>query len=85
MTHKDRTTLDYIKPGAEDRIRSRSDFDFNDRDGDHKLTLAEFIAFMADLDPEMSAEECRIGFVEIDINHDGVITLDEFRAWWGEP
>lgn len=85
MTHKDRTTLDYLKPGAEERIRSRADFDFNDRDGDHQLTLDEFRQFMANLDPEMTAEESRIGFDEIDTNHDGVITLDEFRAWWREP
>ena len=82
MTHKDRTTRDYIKPGTEDRIRSRADFDFNDRSGNHQIALPEFILFMADLDPDRSAEECRIGFKEIDINHDGVITLDEFRAWW---
>ncbi|HEY6643025.1 EF-hand domain-containing protein [Povalibacter sp.] len=81
MTHKDRTTLDYLKPGAEERIRSRADFDFNDRDRDHQLTPEEFIRFMADLDPEMSKEECLIGFHEIDTNEDGVITLDEFRAW----
>jgi calmodulin len=85
MTHKDRTTLDYLKPGAEERIRSRADFDFNDRDGDHRLTLSEFLQFMANLDPEMTAEESRIGFDEIDTNHDGVITLEEFRAWWREP
>ena len=84
MTHKDRTTLDYLKPGAEERIRSRADFDFNDRDGDHQLTLSEFLQFMANLDSEMSAEESRIGFEEIDTNHDGVITLEEFRAWWRE-
>ena len=85
MTHKDRTTLDYLKPGAEERIRSRADFDFNDRDGDHQLTLSEFLQFMVNLDPEMTVEESRIGFDEIDTNHDGVITLDEFRAWWREP
>ncbi len=85
MTHKDRTTLDYIKPGAEERIRSRADFDFNDRDHDHQLKLNEFLQFMADLDPEMTQEECRIGFDEIDTNHDGMISLAEFRAWLGEP
>ncbi len=84
MTHKDRTTLDYLKPGTEARIRSRADFDFNDRDHDHQLTLREFLQFMADLDPEMTEEEGRIGFDEIDTNHDGLINLNEFRAWWGE-
>jgi Ca2+-binding EF-hand superfamily protein len=31
---------------------------------------------------DMSEEECRIGFEEIDTDADGAITFDEFKAWW---
>jgi Ca2+-binding EF-hand superfamily protein len=81
---KDRTTRDYIRPGTEERGRQREDFRFNDSDGNDQLTLDEFMRFMAELDPEMSEEECRIGFEEIDTDHDGAISFDEFRAWWSE-
>jgi hypothetical protein len=29
----------------------------------------------------MTAEECQIGFDEIDSNRDGAIEFDEFKAW----
>jgi len=81
---KDRTTRDYIRPGTEERGRQREDFKFNDSDGNDQLTLDEFMRFMAELDPEMSEEELRIGFEEIDTDGDGAISFDEFRAWWSE-
>jgi Ca2+-binding EF-hand superfamily protein len=82
MSKKDRTVRDYIKPGSEERGRLREDFRFNDADGNEQLSLSEFMRFMTELDPEMSEEECRIGFEEIDADHDGMISFDEFRAWW---
>lgn len=82
MADRDRTTLDYVRPGAEERGRLREDFDFNDANKDGTLTLGEFSRFMKNLDPEITAEECTIGFEEIDTNGDGGIGFDEFFAWW---
>lgn len=39
---------------------------------------------MSTLDPEMTPDECRSGFEEIDIDGDGTIEFDEFSAWWDE-
>ena len=80
--NRDRTTLDYVRPGAEERGRLREDFDFNDLNKDGHLTLGEFIRFMQTLDENMTAEECEVGFDEIDTNHDGAIEFEEFLAWW---
>ena len=81
-TRKDRTTLDYVRPGAEERGRLREAFDFNDANKDGRLTLGEFIRFMESVDENMTATECEIGFDEIDTNRDGAIEFDEFHAWW---
>lgn len=81
---RDRTTLDYVHAGAEELGRLREDFDFNDVNHDGRLTLGEFIRFMRNADEEISAEECEIGFDEIDSNRDGAIDFAEFMAWWGE-
>jgi calcium-binding protein CML len=85
MAEKDRTTLDYIRPGAEQRGRLREDFDFNDLNKDGRLTLGEFVRFMETVDDNITAEECQIGFTEIDANGDGAIDFNEFHAWWTEP
>jgi Ca2+-binding EF-hand superfamily protein len=82
MGNKDRTTLDYVRPGSEDRGRLREDFDFNDLNSDGRLTLGEFIRYMRNLDEDMTSEECEIGFDAIDTNRDGAIEFDEFYAWW---
>jgi Ca2+-binding EF-hand superfamily protein len=84
MSDKDRTRLDYVRPGSERRGRLREDFDCNDLNKDGRLTLGEFIRFMNGLDENMTAQECWIGFDEIDTNRDGAIELDEFLAWWTE-
>jgi Ca2+-binding EF-hand superfamily protein len=81
---KDRTIRDYIHPGTEEERKLRETFRFNDTDGSGQLTQSEFMAFMRDFDSGLSEEECRIGFDEIDTDHDGVITFAEFRAWWTE-
>ena len=78
---RDRTTLDYVKPGAEERGRLREDFDFNDLNHDGRLTLGEFIRLMRSVDEDLTAEQCQIGFDEIDTNRDGVIEFQEFVAW----
>jgi calmodulin len=79
---RDRTTLDYVQPGAEERGRLREDFDFNDLNKDGRLTLGEFIRYMENLDENITSEEAQIGFDEIDSNRDGAIEFEEFLAWW---
>jgi Ca2+-binding EF-hand superfamily protein len=82
MARRDRTTLDYVQPGAEERGRLREDFDAHDLNRDGLLTLGEFIRYMRGVDENMTTEECQIGFDEIDTNRDGGIGFDEFLAWW---
>ena len=82
MANKDRTTLDYMRPGAEERGRLREDFDYNDLNSDGRLTLGEFIRYMKNMDEDVTSEECEIGFDTIDTNRDGAIEFDEFLAWW---
>jgi Ca2+-binding EF-hand superfamily protein len=79
--NRDRTTLDYVRAGAEERGRLREDFDFNDVNRDGRLTLGEFIRFMRNLDEDITAEECQIGFDQIDADRDGAIDFVEFEAW----
>lgn len=81
-TRKDRTTLDYVRPGAEERGRLRESFDANDLNRDGRLSLGEFIRFMQALDGNLTSEECQIGFEEIDGNRDGAVDFEEFHAWW---
>ena len=81
MSDRDRTTLDYVKPGAEERGRLREDFDFNDLNHDGLLTLGEFIRFMQTVDENMTSEEIQIGFDDIDRNRDGAISFEEFVEW----
>ncbi len=82
MADRDRTTLDYVRPGAEDHGRLREDFDYNDLNKDGRLTLGEFIRYMKNVDEDVTSEECEIGFDSIDTNRDGAIDFDEFVAWW---
>ena len=57
-------------------------FEQADVDGDGSISFLEFKAMMADLDANMKESSLRIGFQEIDLDHDGEINLDELRAWW---
>ena len=82
MNDRDRTTLDYVQPGAEERGRLREDFDYNDLNKDGRLTLGEFIRYMQNVDENMTVEECEVGFDQMDSNRNGAIEFDEFLAWW---
>jgi calmodulin len=84
MARQDRTVRDYIRPGSEERTRLREDFDFNDSNKDGRISLGEFVRLMSAMEAGMTAEECRIGFEQIDANGDGAIEFDEFAAWWTE-
>jgi Ca2+-binding EF-hand superfamily protein len=60
----------------------REDFDYFDENHDGLMEFAEFVGLMDGLGADMSSDECRIGFAEIDSDRDGVIELDEFLDWW---
>lgn len=60
-----------------------------DADGDRRINFAEFSTLVENLsgdddDEELSLEERRIGFQEIDQDRDGAIDFHEFVAWWRE-
>ncbi|MBK7251965.1 MAG: EF-hand domain-containing protein [Gammaproteobacteria bacterium] len=84
MAERDPAVAGYVDPGGEERARLREDFDFNDANGDGRITFGEFTRFMAALDSDITAEECRIGFEAIDSDGNGVISFEEFVAWWAE-
>jgi Ca2+-binding EF-hand superfamily protein len=54
-----------------------------DGDNDGQISFTEFKALVSELDDaRMSDETLRIGFVETDVDGNGRINIDEFRAWW---
>jgi Ca2+-binding EF-hand superfamily protein len=72
------------KPSEEQLDELREAFDYNDRDGDGRIELAEFSAMLDELEADMSAKEIEIGFKDIDTNDDGLIDFGEFVDWWTE-
>jgi Ca2+-binding EF-hand superfamily protein len=53
-----------------------------DRNDDGRIDFEEFRRLMQGLDEDMSVEELRIGFHEVDIDRDGLIDCREFIEWW---
>jgi Ca2+-binding EF-hand superfamily protein len=84
MEDRDPAVGSYLNPEEEERARLREDFDYNDANHDGRITLDEFIALMRGLDEDFTADECRIGFEEIDTDRSGTIGFAEFAAWWRE-
>ncbi|HZL92625.1 MAG TPA: EF-hand domain-containing protein [Vicinamibacterales bacterium] len=72
------------KPSEEQLEELRETFDYNDRDEDGSIEADEFIDMLDELEANMSEEEAKIGFQDIDTNDDGLIDFKEFVAWWTE-
>jgi len=70
------------KPSEEQLDELRETFDYNDRDGDGRIEMAEFVAMLDELDAGMSPHDMEIGFQDIDTNDDQLVDFDEFVAWW---
>ena len=73
-----------VKPSEEELDELREAFDYNDRDTDGMIQLDEFAEMLDELDADMSENEIRTGFGDIDTNDDGLIDFKEFVAWWAE-
>jgi len=52
-----------------------------DKNGDRRIDIEEFAALLLELDSRTSADGMRASFNAIDLDHDGRVTYDEFRAW----
>jgi len=54
-----------------------------DADHDGQINFGEFQALVRELDQEeVPADTLRIGFEATDLDGNGRINIDEFRAWW---
>jgi Ca2+-binding EF-hand superfamily protein len=49
------------------------------------MQMGEFARFITGLDPNMTSEDCRIGFEAIDTDRNGIINFAEFVEWWTSP
>ena len=56
-------------------------YDVNDND---TLSWDEFCKMIDDLEPGVTLSEKPAVFDKADSNHTGMISLDEFVAWWSE-
>lgn len=73
-----------------DRVEETAEIDalFAHADSDHdgQIDFTEFKRLVHELDDaQMNDEVLRIGFVETDVDRNGRINIDEFRAWWRAP
>jgi Ca2+-binding EF-hand superfamily protein len=73
------------KSGHEERKEVHALFAQADSDDDRRINFIEFQELLENLESDMSADEARIGFDEIDTDGNGLIDSDEFLAWWQEP
>jgi len=62
----------------------RESFEYNDLNADGKIEIDEFMNMLEALDTGFNRDEARIGFREIDTDHDGGISFQEFMDWWCE-
>jgi len=69
-----------IGPDALEELRGK--FREYDADADGRIEFAEFCRLMAELDDDLSREECQLAFQGADSDDDGSIGFEEFAAWW---
>lgn len=62
----------------------RESFEYNDLNGDGRIELGEFLDMLEALDTGLDRDAAKIGFKEIDTDHDGAISFHEFADWWDE-
>jgi Ca2+-binding EF-hand superfamily protein len=69
-----------MTPEAIAELRER--FHEYDGDDDGRIIFAEFCELLAELDEDLSKEECQLAFQGADHDDDGIIGFDDFAAWW---
>lgn len=52
-----------------------------DEDGDRNISFDEFKRLMLDIDHTTPLRVLRARFDAMDLNHDGQVSYEEFRAW----
>ena len=55
-----------------------------DLNSDGLIELSEFSQLLKNIGSDVNAEECRIGFEELDTDKDGRIDFQEFIVWWND-
>lgn len=68
-----------ISPCAEDQVEEM--FARIDENGDRRISFAEFLGLMLEMDHDGSETALRVQFDAIDLDRDGHVSLEEFRAW----
>jgi Ca2+-binding EF-hand superfamily protein len=56
-------------------------FDRIDENGDRRITFGEFATLMLAIDHTKPESALRASFASIDKDHDGSVSLADFRAW----
>jgi Ca2+-binding EF-hand superfamily protein len=62
---------------------TKESFETIDEDGSGSIEFGEFSGLMLEIDHARPQGALRTQFAAIDTNHDGRISLDEFRTWLG--
>ena len=73
-----------MEPTDDQTEELRESFEYNDLNADGKIEIDEFMNMLETLDTGFNRDEARIGFREIDTDHDGGISFQEFMDWWSE-
>lgn len=60
----------------------RQSYDSYDANGDGWINADEFGRLLQALDHDLSADECLLAFEMTDGDGDGLISFEEFMAWW---
>ncbi len=67
---------------ADKIIDIRKIFDKYDKDGNETLGWDEFGLLLDELDNSIGLTQKTVVFDMVDKNHTGMISFDEFLAWW---
>jgi Ca2+-binding EF-hand superfamily protein len=60
----------------------RQSYDSYDANGDGWINAEEFCRLLQALDHDLSADECLLAFEMTDSDGDGLMSFEEFMAWW---